>query len=110
MNIDVIQQISKHIQDKSHLVIQSLNGYRIEKKDLGTQMKKVLQEMNLKNLFFDRNKVIKKNDLVLLVTLSKLVTSGTKTFETIEISDLNSQYEIIENLIFENVIITLFRI
>ena len=110
MSIDVIQQISKHIEDKSHLVIQSLNGYRIEKKDLGTQMKKVLQEMNLKNLFFDRNKVIKKNDLVLLITLSKLVTSGTKTFETIEISDLNSQYEVIENLIFENVIITLFRI
>ena len=110
MNINVIQQISNYIQDKAHLVIQSLNGYRIEKKDLGTQMKKVLQEMNLKNLFFDRNKVIKKNDLVLLVTLSKLVTSGTKTFETIEISDLNSQYEIIENLIFENVIITLFRI
>jgi len=46
----------------------------------------------------------------LLVTLSKLVTSGMKTFETIEISDLDTQYEVIENQIFENVIITLFRI
>ena len=110
MNINVIQKISNHIQDKSHLVIQSLNGYSIEEKDLDTEVKKVLREMNLKNLFFDQNKTIKKNDLVLLVTLSKLVTSGRKTFETIEISDLNSQYEVIENKIFENVMITLFRI
>ncbi len=110
MNIDVIQQISKHIQDKSHLVIQSLNGYRIEEEDLGTEMKKLLREMNLKDLFYGQDKVIKKNDLVLLVTLSKLVTSGMKTFEMIEISDLDTQYEVIENQIFENVIITLFRI
>ena len=109
MNINVSQQISNHIQGKSHLVIQSLNGYRIEEKDLGTEMKKILREMKLKNLFFDQNKTIKKNELVLLVTLSKLKTSGTKTFETVEISDLKRQYEVLADQIFEDVIITLFR-
>ena len=109
MNINVIQQISNHIQDKSHLVFQSLNGYSIEEKDLDTEVKKVLREMNLKNLFFDQNKTIKKNDLVLLVTLSKLETSGTKTFEAVEISDLKRQYEVLADQIFEDVIITLFR-
>jgi len=109
MNINVSQQISNHIQGKSHLVIQSLNGYRIEEKDLGTEMKKILREMKLKNLFFDQNKTIKKNELVLLVTLSKLETSGTKTFETVEISDLKRQYEVLADQIFEDVIITLFR-
>ena len=109
MNINVSQQISNHIQGKSHLVIQSLNGYRIEEKDLGTEMKKILREMKLKNLFFDQNKTIKKNDLVLLVTLSKLETSSTKTFETVEISELNRQYEVLADQIFEDVIITLFR-
>ena len=109
MNINVIQHISNHIQDKSHLVIQSLNGYRIEEKDLGTEMQKILREMKLKNLFFDQNKTIKKNDLVLLVTLSKLETSSTKTFETVEISDLKRQYEVLADQIFEDVIITLFR-
>ena len=109
MNINVSQQISNHIQGKSHLVIQSLNGYRIEEKDLGTEMKKILREMKLKNLFFDQNKTIKKNELVLLVTLCKLETSGTKTFETVEISDLKRQYEVLADKIFEDVIITLFR-
>ena len=109
-----IKNILKRIKECSeketiHLILQSLNGYGIEKSEVNSEINALVSQIK-DHISFADNEEIHMNDLVLLITLPVIKPSGIETFKSVAIDGLINKFPLLESYTSEDFLISLFRI
>ena len=98
------------IDSRLHLIIQSLNGYRIDDSELDNMAKDTLRLFYESDHNFIKEGPIKKNEWVLLITISKITHSENMSFEDVALSGLDHKYSLEESFLLDDTVVSLFKI
>tara|TARA_B100001057_G_scaffold435653_1_gene466128 strand:- start:305 stop:631 length:327 start_codon:yes stop_codon:yes gene_type:complete len=98
------------INSRLHLIIQSLNGYRIDDSELDSMTIDTLRHFYESDHNFIKEGSIKKNEWVLLITVSKITHSENMSFEDVALSGLDHKYRLEENFFLDDIMVSLFKI
>ena len=106
----IVDQLKKLSADKRiHFVVQSLNGFEVHKPLLNEVSLEICNIFE-KDLKFLKDKSIKKNDYIVLLTIPEILTSKEMTFQNVELFGLDHKFKILGTSEHKNNIVNLFKI
>ena len=108
---EVLMKLEKWtLDERVHLIIQSLNGYSIERYKLNEEASNFCHELEESNISIIDEGPILKNDIVILLTVPEITYADQKTFIEVPLSGLEHQFNLIDDLGLSKNIISVFRI
>ena len=108
---EVLKKLEKWtLDERVHFIIQSLNGYSIERYKLNEKASNFCHELEESNILIIDEGPILKNDIVILLTVPEITYADQKTFIEVPLSGLEHQFNLIDDLGLSKNIISVFRI
>tara|TARA_B100001057_G_scaffold500137_1_gene613706 strand:+ start:3636 stop:3962 length:327 start_codon:yes stop_codon:yes gene_type:complete len=98
------------IGTRIHLIIQSLNGYKINRSILSHDITELLSLIHKSDLQIIEEEYIEYNEWVILITIPEILHSENMTFENIALSGIKHKYVLEENFLKEDIMVNLFSI
>ena len=106
----IVDQLKKLSADKRiHFVVQSLNGFEVDKELLKEDSLEICEILE-KDLLFLKDKSILKNDYIVLLTIPEILTSKEMSFQDVELFGLDHKFKILGTSEHKNNIVNLFKI
>jgi len=98
------------IGTRIHLIIQSLNGYRINRSELSDDLTEILSVIDKSDLQIIEEEYIDYNEWVILITIPDILNSENMTFENIALSGIDHEFILEESFSQKDTMVNLFSI
>jgi len=98
------------IGTRIHLIIQSLNGYRINRSELSDDLTEILSVIDKSDLQIIEEEYIDYNEWVILITIPDILNSENMTFENITLSGIDHEFILEESFLQKDIMVNLFSI
>ena len=105
--VDQLKKLSAH--KRVHFVIQSLDGFAVNEQQLIQDSLEICNILK-KDLKFLKDKSILKNDYIVLLTISEILTSKEMSFQDVELFGLDHIFKMLRTCEHKNNIVNLFKI
>tara|TARA_Y100000768_G_scaffold67926_1_gene47580 strand:- start:5638 stop:5964 length:327 start_codon:yes stop_codon:yes gene_type:complete len=106
--LDKLNQLE--IGTRIHLIIQSLNGYKINRSELSHDMTEILSVIDKSDLQIIEEEYIDNNEWVILITIPDILNSENMTFENIALSGIDHEFILEESFLQKDIVVNLFSI
>lgn len=112
MNIDeVLLRLDELISEREiNLIIQSLNGSKLELIDLDKSAMKLISSLQNSTANFIVKEEIRKDDLIFLVTMPILISSENRVLEGDVFKGLKETHEVIDSFHLQNTLMSIIKI